>query len=91
MADDERQDTGVCPSGGAGMPLALAVPGQELELVSISGGRRFQHRMVEIGLAPGVRFSVVTRGSPGPCILQLKGTRLVVGRAMSDRLFVRPV
>ena len=73
------------------MPLALALPGQELELVSISGGRRFQHRMAEMGLASGVRFSVVTSGRPGPFILQLKDARLVVGRGMSDRLFVRPV
>jgi len=73
------------------MPLALAVPGQELELVSISGGRRFQHRMVEMGLATGVRFSVVARGNPGPFILQLKQARLVVGRGMVHRLFVKPV
>ena len=91
MADDESRDAGARGDGGAAMPLALALPGQELELVSISGGRRFQHRMVEMGLAPGVRFSVVARGSPGPFILQLKGSRLVVGRGMSDRLFVRPV
>lgn len=91
MADDENRDAGARQDGGAGMPLALALPGQELELVSISGGRRFQHRMVEMGLAPGMRFSVVTSGRPGPFILQLKDTRLVVGRGMSDRLFVRPV
>jgi Fe2+ transport system protein FeoA len=47
--------------------------------------------MVEMGLAPGVRFSVVASGRPGPFILQLKDTRLVVGREMTDRLFVRPV
>ncbi len=91
MADDENRDAGASQDGGAGMPLPLALPGQELELVSISGGRRFQHRMVEMGLASGVRFSVVARGSPGPFILQLKDTRLVVGREMSGRLFVRPV
>ena len=91
MADDENRHDGGGEDRGAGMPLALALPGQELELVSISGGRRFQHRMVEMGLTPGVRFSVVARGSPGPFILQLKGTRLVVGRGMTDRLFVRGV
>ncbi len=91
MADDQSRDAGVRGDGGSGMPLALAPAGQELELVSISGGRRFQHRMVEMGLASGVRFSMVARGSPGPCILQLKETRLVVGRGMIDRLFVRPV
>ena len=91
MGDDESRDTGARRRAGAAMPLALALPGQELELVSISGGRQFQHRMVEMGLAPGVHFSVVARGSPGPCILQLKASRLVVGRGMSDRLFVRPV
>lgn len=91
MADDENRDAGEGQDGGAGMPLALALAGQELELVSISGGRRFQHRMVEMGLVPGVRFSVVASSRPGPFILQLNQTRLVVGRGMSDRLFVRPV
>ena len=91
MAEDNGQGDVVGRGGGDRMPLALAVPGQELELVSIAGGRGFQHRMAEMGLAPGVRFSVVARGSPGPFILELKGTRLVVGRGMTDRLFVRGV
>ena len=45
----------------------------------------------EMGLVPGVRFTVIGRGRPGPCIVELKGGRLVLGQGMVNRIFVAPV
>ena len=72
------------------VPLAQARLGQALELVRVVGGRCFQHRMAELGLVPGVRLSVVSRGRPGPFIVELRRSRFVVGQGMTDRIFVRP-
>jgi len=72
------------------MPLALAGAGQEVTLARVCGGRQLQHRLAEIGLVPGQRFRVLTRGSPGPFIISVKDTRLVLGHGMVHRIFVHP-
>jgi len=71
------------------MALAMAAVGEELVLVCICGGRKIQHRLAEMGLGPGVRFSVHSRGWPGPFIISLKDSRLVLGRGMVHRVLVR--
>lgn len=73
------------------MPLPLATVGQQVELASIEGGSRLVHRMAEMGLMPGVRFTVVTKGQPGPMIISLKDTRLVLGKGMVHRVLVYPL
>ena len=72
------------------MPLMLASVGQEIELVSIRAGRNLQHRLAEMGFVPGARFRVLTKGRPGPFIISLKDTRLMLGHGMVPRICVRP-
>ncbi|MCK4601525.1 MAG: ferrous iron transport protein A [Phycisphaerae bacterium] len=73
------------------MPLAMASLGQEVELVTVNGGRGLLHRLAELGLRTGVRFRILTQGQPGPFIILLKDTRLVLGQGMVHRILVRPV
>ena len=73
------------------MPLALASIGQEVELAAVHGGRKLQHRLAEMGLSPGTRFKIINKGRPGPFIVTVKGTRLLLGRGMAERVLVRPV
>jgi len=71
------------------MPLAIAAVGQEVELAAISGGRRLQHHLAEMGLMPGARFKIINRGHPGPFIILVKDTRLMLGRGMVHAVTVR--
>jgi ferrous iron transport protein A len=71
--------------------LADIDPGQEVTLVSLEGGQGFRHRLTEMGLTPGVRFKLLSKGQPGPFIILVKETRLVLGRGMTDAVMVRPV
>lgn len=80
----------VPPPAAPGMPLLLASAGQEVELAAVRGGRQLQHRLAEMGLTPGVRLRVVTKGSPGPLIVSVKGVRMVLGQGMAARIHVRP-
>lgn len=73
----------------AAKPLELVAAGQEVELARVAGGRALQHRLAEMGLTPGVRFRVLSRGRPGPIIILLKGSRLMLGRGMIHRVSVR--
>ena len=76
---------------GPTMPLAIASPGQEVVLAAIRGGRQLQHRLAEMGLTPGARFKVLNKGQPGPFIILVKDTRLVLGLGMVHAITVRPL
>jgi len=72
------------------MPLAMALVGQTVVFCGVrGGGAGLTHRLAEMGLTPGMTMEVLNRG-PGPFILSVRGTRLVLGRGMVGRILVRP-
>mgnify|MGYP000007181025 CR=1 FL=1 len=73
------------------MPLAMARSGETLELVNVRGGLGLQHRLAEMGLGPGSRFVVETSGRPGPFVIRVKGSRLILGHGMVTKVFVRSI
>ena len=75
---------------GFRMPLSSARPGDRVEVVAVRGGAGLQSRLADMGLGPGARFRVETRGTPGPFLIELKGARLILGRGMVERIWVRP-
>ncbi|MDH5688265.1 MAG: ferrous iron transport protein A [Candidatus Bathyarchaeota archaeon] len=52
-------------------------------------GRGFQRRLMDMGLTPGTRVTVV-RSAPfrGPVEVSVRGSRLALGRGMAERIFV---
>ena len=84
-----QTDASTCPTG-PGLPLMLISEGQEVQLLSVQGGKRLRHRLAEIGLVPGTKFRVITPGKPGPFIVSVKNHRLVLGQEMVQRLLVCP-
>ncbi len=68
-------------------PLVQVAAGQEVRLVDINGGRRLTHRLVEMGLTPGVRFRIL-QNSGGPLLLAISDARLALGRGMADKMNV---
>jgi len=76
---------------GRQMPLAMAALSQEVVLTAVEGGRGLLHRLAEMGIRPGARFTVLSKGRPGPFIIDMRGSRLVLGQGMVRRMFVRPV
>ena len=70
------------------LSLRMASRGDTVRLVDIRGGMRLQHRLAEMGLTPGMEFEVVANNRGGPCVVLVKGTRMMIGRGMIDRIFV---
>ncbi len=92
VSGERKSSVSPAPAGEdckAAMPLLLASIGQELTLADIHAGRQLRHRLAEMGLTPGVRFRVVAKGQPGPFIISVKDTRLMLGRGMVPRIYVR--
>jgi DtxR family Mn-dependent transcriptional regulator len=72
------------------LPLANALVGQTVIFAGVHGGREsLLHRLAEMGLTSGVKMLVVNRG-PGPFIIEARGSRLVLGQGMVERILVRP-
>ncbi len=72
------------------MPLTMAAVGQRVLFVRAEGGYGLTRRLAEMGLTPGEVLEVINCGR-GPYIVSVRGGRLVLGRGMVHRIFVRPV
>ena len=91
MAETKKTQKDACPKTSDDapvMPLQMARQGQDVKLAKIRGGREMQHRLAEMGLTPGVKFKIINQGHPGPFIILLKDTRLVLGRGMTHQIFI---
>ena len=69
------------------LPLSQAPIGRPLILDNIDGGRKFNHRLIELGLTPGVRLRIL-QDSGGPLIIAVRDSRLALGRGMAKKIFV---
>ena len=85
MTGPSRSDS----ANGPMMPLAMALVGQTVTFASAQGGRGLAQRLADMGLTPGEAIEILNRG-PGPFIVAVRGARLVLGRGMVHRIFVRP-
>lgn len=70
------------------MPLAMTRAGQKLCLKEIMSGYKLRKRLEDLGMTPGVRFSVITNSMNGPLILDVRGARIAIGRGMAQKILV---
>ncbi len=68
-------------------PLPMAGIGEQVRLESIKGGKKMLRRLTALGLTPGVELSVV-QNAGGPLLLSVRGSRIALGRGMSQRVMV---
>ena len=77
------------------VPLTSLKKGEAGTVASISAGRGkgggfgFEKRLMDMGLTPGTRVTVV-KSAPfhGPFEVLVRGSRLALGRGMAKRIFV---
>jgi len=84
-------------SEGLEVPLTALKDGETGIVTSIKAGygrgqRRgwgFEKRLMDMGLTPGTRVTVV-KSAPfhGPLEILVRGSRLALGRGMAERIFV---
>lgn len=70
------------------IPLTEAQPGQRVRVSRIDCGRSLRTRLFAMGLMPGTHVEVVSV-SDGPVILSVMGGRLMLGRAMADKVLIK--
>ena len=78
------------PSEGA-TPLTFATPNTPLVCTAVLGGQRVRQRLGALGILPGTPLILVeTLLSAGPVIVEVRGTRLALGRGMAAKVLVAP-
>lgn len=70
------------------MPLILASRGSKVRLVSINGGKQMTSRLAAMGLLPGVEVEIISNTPGDPFILDVRGSRLALGRGMAHKIYV---
>jgi len=75
---------------GAACPLTLSeaplsVP---LRVTGVESGRQAQSRLASMGIIPGEMLRVLRRDNGGPLLIDVKGTRVALGRGISSKVTV---
>jgi ferrous iron transport protein A len=70
-------------------PLSTIKSGQIVKLAGVEAGRSLNSRLAAMGLLPNVEITVVSNGHPGPFVVSVKGSRMMLGRGMADKIMVR--
>ena len=73
------------------MPLAMVGPGATVQLVEVRCGWGLVRRLADMGLTHGVVIRVVNSQMRGPTIIDVRGSRLALGRGMAQRILVQEV
>ena len=68
-------------------PLSMAAIGETVRLKQINAGRKLTHRLMELGLTPGVELTIV-QDSGGPLLVSVRGSRVALGRGMAHKVQV---
>ena len=71
-------------------PLNETLAGQRVRITGIDAGQKLTARLCAMGLTPGTPVDVVSVGG-GPMILQVLGSRLVLGRGMAKKVRARVI
>jgi len=71
-------------------PLSRLGPGQTARVTALGGGRRFQARLVSMGLLVGSEIKVIgaTGSTRGATLVAVGPMRLGIGRGMAERIMV---
>ena len=70
------------------IPLSSVEAGRKVRLVRVDAGQGLRARLAAMGLIPNVEFSVLRNAHPGPFMINVKGSRVMLGRGMAHKIMV---
>ena len=71
------------------VPLALMAPGERGEIVEIRGGYGMAKRLYGMGLTPNSIVEVIVSNPAGPILINIRGSRVAIGKGMAMKILVR--
>ena len=70
------------------IPLSMVKAGEKVKLVSVNAGRGLNSRLAAMGLVPDVEIIVVSNGHPGPFVISVKDSKMMLGKGMAHKIMV---
>jgi len=71
------------------MPLVMASSDKLLTVIGINAGWGLQRRLTDMGLTPGVQIRVMNGQCAGSVLIDLRGSRLGLGRGVAQKILVK--
>ncbi len=62
--------------------------GEKVRLVSVNAGQGLNKRLASMGLVPDVEITVVNNAHPGPFVIIVKDSKMMLGRGMAHKIMV---
>ncbi len=76
---------------GSMIALSNTKVGKTYRLVRLVGGQGFRERISSMGLSSGVKFRIITNSGHGPVGLEVRNTKLGIGRGMAEKITVEEI
>lgn len=70
------------------IPLSMVKAGEKVRLVSINAGKGLKSRLTAMGLVPNVEIIVVNNSHPGPFVISVKDSKMMLGRGIAHKIMV---
>lgn len=70
------------------MPLIQLQTGQNAILKDIDWGMKIKRKLYDMGMTPGTPVSMINSSGRGPVILDVRGSRLALGRGIIEKIDV---
>jgi len=69
-------------------PLSTVRSGETVKLAHIEAGRGLNSRLASMGLVSNVEITVVNNSRPGPFVISVKDSKMMLGRGMAHKIMV---
>jgi Fe2+ transport system protein FeoA len=69
-------------------PLSVVRAGETVKLARIEAGRGLKSRLASMGLVADVEITVVSNSHPGPFVISVKDSKMMLGRGMANKIMV---
>jgi Fe2+ transport system protein FeoA len=69
-------------------PLSNVKAGETVKLAGIEAGRGLKSRLASMGLVTNVEITVLNNSHPGPFVISVKNSKMMLGRGMAHKIMV---
>jgi len=69
--------------------LIQAKENEEVTIVSLEAGQMATKRLVDMGLVPETKIKILRKAPFGPIEIGVRGSKLVLGRGLAAKIFVK--
>jgi len=69
-------------------PLSAVQAGTTVRIQAVKAGRGLARRLAAMGLLPDVEVTVLRHQPGGPTMISARGTKVILGRGVADKVMV---